>query len=65
MATSPAGGGSGLTHHAGAVDVVLRLAVREVQADNVYTGLDEALQHLGVLEAGPRVATILVARVMA
>jgi hypothetical protein len=41
--------------------VVLRLAVREVQAHDVDAGADHAGQGFRSLEAGPMVATILVA----
>jgi hypothetical protein len=60
MATSRPTRWAMLAHQRGAVDVVLRLAVAEVQPHHVDAGADHALQHLGSLDAGPRVATILV-----
>ena len=37
-------------------------AVREVEAGDVEAGADELAEDLGVLQAGPRVATILARR---
>ncbi len=51
-------------HHRRAIDVVLRGAVREIQAHDIDTGGNQPLQHSGDDEAGPSVATILVSRAM-
>jgi len=39
--------GSGLAHQLGAVDVVLRLAVREIQAHHIDPGFQHRIEHLG------------------
>jgi hypothetical protein len=44
--------------------MVLRLAVREIQAHDVDAGADHLDQDVGSVEAGPMVATILVPRCM-
>ena len=46
----------------GALHMVFRRVVGKVQAYNIHTGLDQLIQHLGVICRGPRVATIFVLR---